>query len=560
MKLKFALIAIALLISVPAIYARIADLGLSFSLIIYLGLNAVLTIGLFLAAAIGSSPIRWFYAVVFAAGLAFSAGFANAMGQELTFDAFANMWNSRGFIGDAIGQFGGSIIWGGLPAVLLLFGIGLAPRKSVTAAGSKMTFVPAALCLLLSVLIYVRGGDGTRGLPGAFVTPAFAAVHAVDRALNAPGPRQPVSFARPQGPVDRDIVLIVDESIAANYLDINGVGGAYSGLGKDRPGVGIHNFGVAASVTHCSVGSNVTLRFGGTRERYREINATGPSIWSYAKTAGLGTVYIDAQRTGGGFQNNMDAAERAAIDAWVQFENVSVMNRDQAVADSLVRFLNDGKPQFIYINKMGAHFPVNAKYPDDRTHFSPATPRSAYEGAAEKSARDVFDGGLKEWRYYRNAYRNTLAWNVGAFFDRIFENAKIGGATIIYTSDHGQNLHEHGGKGDATHCTPDPAPEEGAVPLVVIDGNRMNQQKWAAAAARARDASSHYRIFPTLLGQMGYDPAVVQKVYGPGLDSAAPDPMTFNPYFNARLGRAPVWQKIDPARLAKPPVSDFKAP
>jgi Sulfatase len=558
MKLKVSLIALALLFSAPMVLARIGDLGVSFSMLIYVGLNAALVVGLILAASVRWAPVRWLYALMFAGGLAFSSSFENAMGQELTYDAFNNMWSSRGFIGDAIDQFGSSIAWGGVQAALLLFGLGLAPRTSNASVGSKRALIPAVLCLVLSMLVYVRGGDGTRGLPGAFVTPAFATVQAIDYAINTPGPREKVKIAR-QGPrVDQDIVLIVDESVAANYLDINRTGGVYSGLGVKRPGVGIHNFGVAASITHCSVGSNLTLRFGGTRENYREINATGPSIWSYAKAAGLGTAYIDAQRTGESYQNGMDAVERAAIDHWVQFENVAVVDRDQAVADELARLLNDGKPQFIYVNKMGGHFPVNAKYPENRKLYVPAAPRNAFDGAAEKSARDVFKGGAEEWRLYRNAYRNTIAWNVGAFFDRLFAKAKVGGALVIYTSDHGQNLHERGGLGKATHCTPEPIAEEGAVPLVVLDGKAPGQSVWEAAAKRARNTSSHYRIFPTLLNQMGYDRKAVKNAYGPSLDDDSTDPMTFNPYFNARLGRAPVWMKIDPEKIAKPSVLDFE--
>jgi hypothetical protein len=40
------------------------------------------------------------------------------------------------------------------------------------------------------------------------------------------------------------------------------------------------------------------------------INSTLPSIWQYAKHAGLHTVYIDAQRTGGNLQNLMTDTEK----------------------------------------------------------------------------------------------------------------------------------------------------------------------------------------------------------------------------------------------------------
>ena len=91
------------------------------------------------------------------------------------------------------------------------------------------------------------------------------------------------------------------------------------------------------------------------------------------------------------------------------------------------------------------------------------------------------------------------------------------------------------------------------MPLVVIDGSR----DWAATAKRNFDASSHYRIFPTLLNAMGYDPKSVRQLYGDALDSSRPDPVTFNACFNARLGRKPQWVEVRRASLARPPVGDY---
>src|SRR5690606_4081727 len=125
-------------------------------------------------------------------------------------------------------------------------------------------------------------------------------------------------------------------------------------------------------------------------------------------------------------------------------------------------------------------------------------------------------------------------------------------ALIIYTSDHGQDLHERGASGTTTHCSPSPTTGEGAVPLVIIDSSGH----WEQPAKRHFDRASHYRIFPTLLGAMGYDKAAVQRIYGEALDSPQPDPATFNSLFHARLGRDPTWVKVDRASLAQPPRND----
>lgn len=552
-KLKLILIAASLLIASPLVLARVDGLGLSASLALYLLLLATLCGALVAAARVTWSPWRWVLALLFASGSLFFASFASAMAQELTYDAFTNLWDARGFMGDAAIQFGGDLWWGALQAGLLFFGIGLAPRPKMPHGTRRSNLLwglaPVAALAALSAMFYVRGGEGGRGLPGAFVAPAYAALLGFDTLSNAPAPRQAVRLPRANQHTVGDIVLIIDESIAAQYLDINNPAGVYSGLAVKPQNFAIHNFGIASSITHCSTGSNLTLRFGGTRTDYPRINATGPSIWSYAKAAGLPTIYVDAQRTGGAYQNGMDGAERAAIDRWVQFEDVPVMDRDQAVADMLARLLNDDKPQFILVNKMGAHFPVQAKYPESRTRYRPVESRAEFFGIVEPSVRDTGSVSRQEWRLYRNAYRNVLEWNVGTFFDRLFAGTKRSAATIIYTSDHGQNLHESGEPGNATHCTPEPAIEEGAVPMVVIEGSQAKGFDWQQAALRNRNATSHYRVFPTLLGLMGYQTDSVHEAYGERLDAAKPDELSFNATFNAQLGRKPVWKKIELANI-----------
>ena len=187
--------------------------------------------------------------------------------------------------------------------------------------------------------------------------------------------------------------------------------------------------------------------------------------------------------------------------------------------------------------------------------------RGRFADVTDMATRDGMDGRAANWRLYRNSYRNTLVWSVGGFFDRLFDRAgpAIGDATILYTADHGQSFHERGGGGEATHCTPAPQIEEGVVPLVVI-GDKAQGARWAQAAATGRDRLSHYRLFPTMLGLMGYAPRDIAPLYGPDLFAATPDPFTFNTRFNARLGSEPQWLRVPLAEIAQPPLSDYRTP
>ncbi|MDQ4087639.1 MAG: sulfatase-like hydrolase/transferase [Pseudomonadota bacterium] len=540
---KEILLLLYLLLGFEAVGDRVASLGLSLELALYAGVFALLAACAFAAAWVSNFLLRGFYALLFFGSALFLHSTESATDEHLTYDAFVNLFNSRGFAGDALRQYGVAIVTAALTSLPLLVGIALKPRGNPPLPRIAAV-APLAGIALLSAILFARGGDGARGLPGPFAPIAYASLLAYESGTGLGQPRQEVSLPLTR-PSRRDIVLIVDESVLGSYLDINHRTGVRSGLLEPRRGVVVHNFGFAASITNCSVGSNVTLRYGGTRDDYHRINATMPSIWAYARRAGLRTVYIDAQGTGGMRHNLMDDAEHALIDLFIQFDRVRVRDRDMAAADRLRRLLNDDRADFILVNKVGAHFPVHDKYPESHMHYRPALPRGMFENITDTGSRDGFGGGAEDWRRYRNAYRNTLTWNVGAFFERLLTGADLRRATLIYTSDHGQDLHERGEPGVTTHCSSEPVDEEGLVPLAIIEGAGAPSLDWRRHLAANRHHSSHYNIFPTLLELMGYDPAAVRAVYGRSLAEETRDSFTFNSRFNARLGKQPVWRHID---------------
>lgn len=497
--------------------------------------------------------LRWVLAIMFAAAGALVGSYQRSVGDFMSYDGFVTMMASTGDMGAALAQHGGNTAFSAFVSALLLIGIGLRPGQKPDCYGlSRFITIPGVLAI--AVMLFLRGGAGANGLPPPVTGTAYGMVYGYEAFASAASPREDVVFT-PKGREQRsDVVLIVDESIAGAYLDINGHAGVRSGLIDAETDASIDNFGLAAAITNCSAGANAALRFGGTRDTYLDRLRRGPSIWAFAKKAGLDTVYLDAQRTGGAFQNLMDAEERALIDRWEQYGEVSVLHRDHHAADRLAELLNDDRAQFILVNKIGGHFPVSDKFPDSHAQYRPMLPRkSLYVSEAEA---DDMDGSQASWRLYRNSYRNTLTWNVGGFFDRLFAQAQIGDATIIYTADHGQSFHERGEYSEATHCTPNPQIEEGVVPLVVI-GEESDALPFGDAANAVHDATSTYRIFPTLLRLMGYRLGDIEPNYGPDLLSSAADPMTFNTNFNARLRSNPRWQHIDVSQVQSPPVSDY---
>ena len=544
--LKEGLLALYLLTTAPAVVERTVSLGLSSALALFLVLWAASATALVIPAYSRPFLVRLAWAVLFVGAGLFVATFQAVTGQFLTYDAFINMVSSTGDAGNALAQYGRSFLLPLLSSALLAVAILLRPRRPVRFAG----LAPLAGLILLSLLLYVRGGEGARGIPPPLTGLSYTGLALYEAAHEPRAVREPVAI-KPRTASAGDLVFIIDESIAGQYLDLNDARGVRSGLLESRPGLSVANFGYAASITNCSWGSNLTLRYGGTREDYRRIDASGPSLFAYAKAAGFHTVYIDAQRLDPA-KLPLSQDELAGVDRTISLAGNPVVERDKDAAALVSRYLHDGTRDFILVNKVGAHFPVHDKYPDAYLRYRPALPRGRFLNVSDTGSRAGFGGTPAEWRQYRNAYRNTLLWNVGAFFDRLLAPG-IGKATIVYTSDHGQNLHETGGPGVNTHCSPEPVQEEGLVPLAVIAGGE-GAAHWSQAASLNRNRATHYQIFPTLLSMMGYDEKEVARRYGPGLDRRSTALFAFNARFNARLGRGPDWRTIDLTRIVKRPA------
>ncbi|ODB34963.1 sulfatase-like hydrolase/transferase [Pseudomonas mosselii] len=531
---------------------RIEALGIGLPLVLYLGVFALLALALLLTAFTRPGWLRWALALAFTISAIFLDAYNRITDAYLTYSAFVSMVYAGAFVQEALQQYHYAITLAAARALLLLFGLGLRPGPTPWLPRLLPPVAPVLGLLVLIAILFVRAGEGARGLPVMYTPLAYLSLFGYETLHDHVGPRQPVSLAQSGPAMARDIVLLIDESISGNYLDLNTPAGVTSHLAQAQPGVSIVNFGYAASIANCSADTNVTLRYGGTRGDYLRINSTQPSIWQYAKRAGLGTVYIDGQRTGGNLQNLMTETEKRDIDQFIQFDDTPVVQRDMAALERLVALLKDGKPQLIVVNKVGAHFPVHDKYPDDFLKYQPALPRGRYVDIADTGTRDGFDGRAQDWVLYRNAYQNTVLWNVGEFFRRLFAQGDLSQAVVLYTSDHGQDLHERGNPGLNTHCDSDPVPEEGLVPLVVIQGEGLRTLDWQAHLPANRNASSHYNLFPTLLKLMGYDGTAVSALYGRSLDMPTDDPFTFNVRFNARLGAKPDFRHIDLGQVVTP--------
>src|SRR3546814_13069327 len=117
----------------------------------------------------------------------------------------------------------------------------------------------------------------------------------------------------------------------------------------------------------------------------------------------------------------MTDEERALIDNVVQFDDVPVEQRDRAAARELIRELADHRPKFIFVNKVGAHFPVHDQFPQAYLRYTPVLPRGRYRNISDTGSRAGFAGGAEEARRIV-AYGTSGAVSVHLGGRRIIKN------------------------------------------------------------------------------------------------------------------------------------------
>lgn len=362
------------------------------------------------------------------------------------------------------------------PAVLALFlGVRLLVRRHRDFAGS---FLARARTRQAAVALFL----GFQGL-AVLLQPSYSMaetntfVFGIPGLLSgAPGPAEPP--VRPAGPVQvRKILLVVDESVTFDaYRHV---------VAASLDGLPALDFGEATSAANCSASSNALLRWGLERSSLGKAGydpRTNPTIWGFARAAGLRTVLIDGQSKGAA-QNFVSAKELELVD---EFAPADVgMETDDRLASALNARLRTGDAEFLYVIKRGAHFPYEADYPP-----------GAVPAGAPKAAR----------------HAAAVAYSTSGFFRALLQDVDLSTVLLVYTSDHGQAL-----DGRSTHCSASPRADEFSVPLVVLTGLPELRARLAAGGDGMRDRASHLQVFPSLLLAMGYAREWVEAHYGPTL-------------------------------------------
>lgn len=389
-------------------------------------------------------------------------GYGQTLGDVIDAGKLAWMAGEMRQAGNAAGEFRSPLLLAGLQAITAvalfaaaraLFRRGGLPRLSLKAS-------LAGVALLVAPSLLLSASAAERNLYSLGLAVALA---------EPPPPRAAVDLAPDTRGVPRHIVWLIDESIA--YRQFQEI------IAPRLAGIEHIDFGMAASLGHCSAPSNLALRSGVDVRNAgptMDLRRT-PSIWGYARLAGYRTVLIDGQ-TSGAPQNLLLPPERALIDEVVPA--AGALDTDLRIAERINRRLRGDGRTFAYAVLRGVHFQYRDHYP-----------------------AGMIPADSPNLRHYETA----IEYSKHRFFDRLLAGVDREAVAIVYTSDHGQNLDERA----VPHCSPSPVPAELHVPLLAFLPERLAK----AYAAAPRQGHSASQIFPATLIWMGYDPAAVQRQY-----------------------------------------------
>lgn len=492
-----------------------------------------------------SSILKWMISIVLVTSGVMSASYYTVTSQYMEIYQIEAMLNATDNLVDALTAFSG-LFWCFLIGVIGFIGL-ILPSKFSLKRNTTLSLAPSLIIVsMIVIIIMAREGEGSKGMPSQYTVASYLVVLTAEKILNAGPTTPPFVSADPENKVDSgDIIFVMDESMRGDYFDFNSTSGVPTDVEQYNP----VNFGVASSAANCSDPSNVSLRFGVSRNNYLEDLKIKPSIWQFAKKAGFNTVYVDAQHAIGSFGNHMAELEVSFIDEFLQISDaeVKLYNKDAQAAKIIRGKLNNGIKDFIYVNKIGAHFPFEGKYPSGTGIYSPVMPPSGFLRSyheVDEVEYPVSGDELTRLKFV-NSYKNTLGWNFKSFFNTLFDEPITEPYTVLYTSDHGQTFHDDGRKGYGTHCsfvTTDP--EEGRVPLLFFSNIEAVQKKMKVAASLNFNKVSHFNLPATVFNLMGYNEDDLSNYESSLYKPLNKEGQKFLSKYYVRFGAKPIWNSI----------------
>lgn len=268
------------------------------------------------------------------------------------------------------------------------------------------------------------------------------------------------------------VVLVVGESVRAANWGLNGYARQTTPLLAARAGV--VNF---SDVTSCFPLTRVAVPCILTDGHYDQTEAGRRSLIRLFKQMGFFTASIDMHGMSDSIFGSPVSVLLHESDQLDSFNGTLFAdnNVDDTGVATLHQLLADQQGNlFVFFHTFGSHWPFDTRYPTRFRQFTPVcNPLHARLLGLAKDMAECDPAGLV------NAYDNSILY-ADHVLDEVIDAVKDRPALVLFTSDHGQSLGEHGlylhGHADAAM--------ERHVPLVV----------WASPAFMARHGAAMQRL------------------------------------------------------------------
>lgn len=416
------------------------------------------------------------------------------------------------------------------PHILVLSALILVPPVSDFRKALALSLLPALFLFASNYALFLYVPERSFHLNPLTSLLRSTLHHEFETLREYQGPRDDLpTFHASQRPLD-SIIYVIDESVRGSNLSLNGYPRATTPFLQSLETRGLlKNLGICVAAGSFSHISNAYLMTGHNAfpdDAFR--TARNPTLFDYAKKMGYETIYIDIDN---GYLSTLVKAAGdgpvRSLDRWMtdqSFEERHVdleITKDLGVARFLSGLLNERGGYFIVVNKKGLHFHYRNRYPDDEAS-------AIWKPVMEAS--EPIDLSATGREKLVNTYDNGIRFQVDEFFRVFVSETTNRNYVILYTSDHGQTLAEHGQV--YTHMKPDKVIVD--VPEFLVSGERY-RKKGILAGIPPGVRVSHLNNFATLLDLMGVPNSLRVRPYDKSIFSLTAEDNRERTYMSGSL-------------------------
>jgi len=295
------------------------------------------------------------------------------------------------------------------------------------------------------------------------------------------------------------VVLVVGETARADRFSLNGYERETNPYLKGKDVISYSNVWSCGTSTAVSVPCLFSIydHSGYDKNKARAIE----NVLDVVKHAGVTVLWRDNNSSSKG------VADRVVYEDFRKPEKnplCDVECRDEGMLDGLQAYIDaqqDGDV-FIVLHQMGNHGPAYYKrYPEEFEKFTPVCKTNQLESCSKEEIDNAYDNAILYTDYFLSKVIDLLEGN-GDEFE----------AAMLYISDHGESLGEHG---VYLHGMPYfIAPEaQTHVPMIMWFGSGFDEAEADVAELKKNmhEKYSHDNIFHTVLGLLEVDTSVYDK-------------------------------------------------